>query len=126
VLLPAAHLWLLACAPESRMRGPLGILAVAGGLLGPIAVAAVYVNAWGLGPAEALWTSFGLVAGGVLGVLTMLALCAFAAGLCATVVILRSRRRATAEAPPDRIVTRGPRTYAGPGSLGGTESALRR
>jgi hypothetical protein len=24
------------------------------------------------------------------------------------------------------VVTRGPRTYAGPGSLGGTESALRR
>jgi hypothetical protein len=28
--------------------------------------------------------------------------------------------------PPEPLRTRGPVTYAGPGSLGGTESALRR
>jgi len=52
----------------------------------------------------------------------------FAAALCATVSVLRTRR-ALADTPSvedDRLVTRGPRTYAGPGSLGGTESALRR
>jgi len=31
-----------------------------------------------------------------------------------------------ATAGPDPVVTRGPISYAGPGSLGGTESALRR
>jgi hypothetical protein len=36
------------------------------------------------------------------------------------------RRRVAAKAPPERLVTRGPAGYAGPGSLGGTESALRR
>ena len=41
----------------------------------------------------------------------------------------RARARAatsTARRPPAKPQTRGPRTYAGPGSLGGTESALRR
>jgi hypothetical protein len=108
------------------LRGLLGAVAVVAGLIGPLLVAAVYVTAWGLGPAEGLWTAFGIVAGGVLGPGATLALAAFAAGLCATVAIMRSRRRASAGAPPERIVTRGPRTYAGPGSLGGTESALRR
>jgi hypothetical protein len=40
--------------------------------------------------------------------------------------ILRTRRRAEARADPDPLRTRGPASYAGPGSLGGTESALRR
>jgi hypothetical protein len=31
-----------------------------------------------------------------------------------------------ANAGPDPVRTRGPISYAGPGSLGGTESALRR
>ena len=34
--------------------------------------------------------------------------------------------RVAAHAEPEPLVTRGPATYAGPGSLGGTESALRR
>jgi hypothetical protein len=39
---------------------------------------------------------------------------------------MRTRRRVTANAEPEQLRTRGPATYAGPGSLGGTESALRR
>ena len=76
---------------------------------------------------EGLWTAFGLVAGGVLGWQSALALTGFAACLCATIVALHARRgRSEPAKPTDRLVTRGPRTYAGPGSLGGTESALRR
>jgi len=126
VLLPAAHVWLLAGAPAAARRRGLGIAVVAAGLLLPAALVAYYVHAWGLGPVELLTTSFGLVAGGVLGWPSALALSGFAAALCATVVILRSRDRRLAAAPQDPIVTRGPRSYAGPGSLGGTESALRR
>jgi hypothetical protein len=40
--------------------------------------------------------------------------------------IMRIRRRAEARSGPEPLRTRGPATYAGPGSLGGTESALRR
>jgi hypothetical protein len=45
--------------------------------------------------------------------------------LAAVLVALRSRPAAAA--PEEQVITmRGPLTYAGPGSLGGTESALRR
>jgi hypothetical protein len=125
VLVPAAHLWLLASAPGSRLRGPIGVAAVLGGLLAPLAVVLVYALAWGLGPVEGVWSAYGLVAGGVLGWGAALALCTLAATLCATVIVLRTGGRAAAAAPAERIVTRGPRSYAGPGSLGGTESALR-
>ena len=126
VLLPAAHVWLLAAEPRSRARGVLAVPALLAGLLLPALVVAYYVRAWDLGPAEALWSAYGVVAGGSLGLLAGLALCGFVAALCATFVILRSRRQAAAKAPEERVVTRGPRSYAGPGSLGGTESALRR
>jgi hypothetical protein len=126
VLLGAAHLWLLASAPGSRLRGGLGVAALAGGLLLPLAVVVVYVSAWGLGPAEGLWTAFGLVAGAVLGWGAALALSLLGGLLCATVAILGTSRRVAASAPEERVTTRGPRSYAGPGSLGGTESALRR
>jgi hypothetical protein len=39
---------------------------------------------------------------------------------------MRTRRRVAANAEPEQLRTRGPVTYAGPGSLGGTESALKR
>ncbi len=40
LLLPAAHLWLLAASPGSRLRGALAALAVAGGLLAPALIVA--------------------------------------------------------------------------------------
>jgi hypothetical protein len=129
VLLPAAHAWLLVAAPGRRLsRGAVtGTLAV--GLAAPVILVLYYAYAWGLGPADALWTAFGLVAGGALGWQAAFTVSVFAAAVCATISILRVRR-ALADTPSvdddDRVVTRGPRTYAGPGSLGGTESALRR
>jgi hypothetical protein len=45
--------------------------------------------------------------------------------LAAVLVAMRSRP-AAAEPGEPVITMRGPLTYAGPGSLGGTESALRR
>ena len=40
--------------------------------------------------------------------------------------VMRTRHRVAANAEPEPLRTRGPASYAGPGSLGGTESALRR
>jgi hypothetical protein len=51
------------------------------------------------------------------------ALFACALGLIA---VMRTRRRVESRAEPEPLRTRGPAGYAGPGSLGGTESALRR
>jgi hypothetical protein len=129
VLLPAAHAWLLVPAPGRRLSRGLTVpatLAVGVGL--PLMLIAYYVYAWGLGPLDVLWQAFGLIAGGALGWGAALTVSLFVGALCATAAILRTRR-ALADTSPvdeDRLTTRGPRTYAGPGSLGGTESALRR
>jgi hypothetical protein len=46
---------------------------------------------------------------------------------CALSLVLIAARSVRAAAPQEQPVTiRGPVTYAGPGSLGGTKSALRR
>jgi hypothetical protein len=45
------------------------------------------------------------------------------AGSVAAIAIRGARQRRPEQAP---VTVRGPVTYAGPGSLGGTESALRR
>ena len=128
VLLPAAHAWLLVTAPGPRLSRGLALTALAVGLAPALLIVLYYMDAFGLGPIEVVWMTFGLVAGGSLGWGAMLCAALFCASLCATVSILRVRR-ALADTPSvddDRLVTRGPRSYAGPGSLGGTESALRR
>ncbi len=126
VLLPAAHAWLLVSAPERRLPRAVAIAAVTAGLVLPLGIVAYYAHAWGLGVADGLWSAFGLVSGGTLGIAAALTSSLFAAGLCATIAVLRARRRVQASAPEEHVRTRGPRGYAGPGSLGGTESALRR
>jgi hypothetical protein len=75
-----------------------------------------------------LWTGFNLVAGGALGAGAAIAIAGFTGALIAVITILRARGALADSAPTadETMVTRGPRTYAGPGSLGGTESALRR
>jgi hypothetical protein len=70
-----------------------------------------------------------LVSGGHVGLFELL-LWSLAAG-CAVGAGLLAGSRPTPSAPgrpqgPERITIRGPLSYAGPGSLGGTESALRR
>jgi hypothetical protein len=128
VLLPAVHAWLLVSAPGDRLRRRAASAALLAGLVGPALLVLYYVIAFGLSPLGAVWTTFGLAAGGVLGIGSALTVAGFVAGLSATIAILRVRRGLadTTEGDGDRLVTRGPRSYAGPGSLGGTESALRR
>lgn len=133
VLLPAAHLWLLVPAPESRLRGMPAVVAVLGGLVMPAMLVAYFAVTLDLRLTEFLRLTFDLVAGGEAGLLDALSL-SLLAGLSVG-ALLALRHRATA-APEDsyrggpgarsqpRI--RGPLSYAGPGSLGGTGSALRR
>jgi hypothetical protein len=80
------------------------------------------------GPADLAWIAALAVAGGhvtPLGV--VLGSLVFGCAASALVVVLRTRLEppSAPSGPPD-VVSRGPLTYAGPGSLGGTESALRR
>lgn len=126
VLLPAAHVWLIAPAPESRAgRGTLAA-ALAAGLLGPFLLALYFAATLDLAAGEALRLVFDLVAGGQTGLLDALALSALLGLAIALALVLARRRRVAASAPVERPRTRGPVSYAGPGSLGGTDSALRR
>jgi Peptidase family M28 len=125
LLIPSLHLWLLAMAPETRLRRPLALGLYAAGLLPPLLVAYAYARQLGLDPLELAWMGALLVAGGALPPLAVLVWCvALGCAASALVVILRATSSSPLAAPP--ITVRGPRTYAGPGSLGGTESALRR
>ena len=57
---------------------------------------------------------------------TFLLLAGLLAALADLVRVIAARRGEAAAGGGPVIRTRGPLTYAGPGSLGGTESALRR
>jgi hypothetical protein len=124
LLIPALHVWLFVTVPEIRLRpaAALGFVALS---LAPVALlVAYYAQQVGLGVAEIPWTGLLLVAGGHVGVLAALAWCALLGCLVGVLAIVRARARVVPEA--EEPTTRGPVTYAGPGSLGGTESALRR
>jgi hypothetical protein len=126
LLLPAAHLWLFASAPQTRLVGWWGVAAVAAGVL-PLAFAAVYyMRALGLDPLELSWMTLLSAASGQLSGPVAFVAATLLACLAALLVVMRTRRRVAAGAEPEPLRTRGPASYAGPGSLGGTESALRR
>jgi hypothetical protein len=127
--LPALHVWLLLIAPELRPRraGAVGLVALG---LAPLALlVAFYAHELGLGPARVAWMGALMLAGGHVGLGAAL-LWSVALGCAAAMT-----RLVLTQAPPvrrpaahelDEITIRGPLSYAGPGSLGGTESALRR
>ncbi|MEY2440975.1 MAG: hypothetical protein QOJ46_401 [bacterium] len=125
MLVPALHLWLFALAADLPMRRVLRVALVVVGVL-PVAVVAIAVaRALGLGGLDAAWELLLLVAGGhvsLVGVLLWSLLAGCAAG--AVMIALRGRVHDDVDSVP--ITVRGPRSYAGPGSLGGTESALRK
>ena len=126
LLLPAAHLWLLAAAPGSRLRGPWAALPVALGVALPLLAALHYVTALDLNPLSFAWLLALVTADGHISVAAAVVVSLWLGCLAGLLVVLRVRRRVEATAEPERPRTRGPAGYAGPGSLGGTESALRR
>ena len=125
LVIPALHIWLFALAPEFRMRNPLGLAVAACGLVPLALVALGLASSLGLGLGDAAWELLLLAAGGHISASSLLLWSLF--GGCAVAALLiaaRGRDDADEEAIP--ITVRGPSSYAGPGSLGGTESALRR
>lgn len=125
LLIPALHLWLLAMAPETNLRRLTAFALWALALLPPLLVAYAYARQLGVGPLELAWTGQLLVAGGTISLFAVvLWSVVLACSASALVVIAHASDGGPAAAAP--ITVRGPQTYAGPGSLGGTESALRR
>ena len=123
VLLPAVHLWCVwavsGCARGARSARGARRRAPAAGA-GP----ALRHEHADLGPASAWWVSLQLVGGGHLGVGAIVVWCLLLGCVASFALLVLARRPATRTEP--EVTVRGPSTYAGPGSLGGTESALRR
>ncbi len=78
-------------------------------------------------PVSGAWYLFLLVTGGHVSVPSALVGCVLAGVLSSVVAIARAPREAPPQGPrPELPSVRGPASYAGPGSLGGTSSALPR
>jgi hypothetical protein len=119
------QLWLVVMTRDGGRRSARGgaicllvSLAPLGILLG------VESHALALGPVAFVWSWLLVFAGGEVG-LGALIVCSLLAGatLAAALILLHPGGRGAPQAPA--ITVRGPVSYAGPGSLGGTESALR-
>jgi hypothetical protein len=125
LMVPALHLWMWAVATDSQMHPAPRLALLLIGLIPPIVVIAYYMITLGFGPIGLAWTGVLMIAGGHLGALIVVEW-AIALGCTVSVfgIAAWSARRVPLHATP--VTVRGPATYAGPGSLGGTESALRR
>lgn len=128
VAVPAVHFWMLATLidppPARRLRFGL----VAAGLVLPVLLALYQLFVLGLDPLAGAWYLLVLVLGGQVGAGSVLVAALFTAVFGSVVAIVRRSGDAPGAGPgvPPSPSTRGPLSYAGPGSLGGTDSALRR
>jgi len=135
LLVPALHFWLLLAQPDwrhsaGRTHRLRALAVVALGLVPPVLLAAFYARQFGLNPAQAMHAATLLFAGGYFTVAAVLLWC-LTLGCLAAAVLVALGSSPPRVAGPDvadgtPITVRGPMSYAGPGSLGGTESALRR
>ena len=127
LLVPALHAWLLILAPGVRLRRGIALALLVVGLIPAVGLVLADARSLGLGPVDTVWMATLLVAGGHFGFWTWFSWSLFAAAAIGVGAIALRPPPATGsrEREPE-ITVRGPRSYAGPGSLGGTESALRR
>jgi hypothetical protein len=124
LVVPAAHLWFWGLTPDLRLPRPASLAVVALALLPLVIVGFVDARTFGLDLPHGIWFWTLLVAGGHVPVGSWVLWSLFwGCAVAAALVAIRRRRRQDDE--PDEITVRGPVTYAGPGSLGGTGSALR-
>jgi hypothetical protein len=122
-LLPAFHAWLLVTASPVPAPRPLGVALVVAGLVLPLLIGLSLLDRLSLGPLAGLWYGFLLITGHHVGLYTVVVGSVLLACAAAALRIALARRRE----PPRAVETpsvRGPGGYAGPGSLGGTKSAL--
>jgi hypothetical protein len=129
LVVPALHLLLPIASPERRPRPIAGLTLIVLALVPLGLLLAFYAHQLGYGPGELVWAATLLLVGGHVGVIAAAVWSvAFGCGVAIALVAL------TPPADPagiggdehPEIVIRGPLSYAGPGSLGGTDSALRR
>lgn len=128
MLVPALHAWtLLLLAGEGPRTLGARVAVVGVGLLLPAFVLLVYLFKLDVGPLAGLWYGFLLVTGHQIGLATALVgigLLGVSGAVAAVAAARRPRPTREPQAPQQSIL--GPGGYAGPGALGGTESALPR
>jgi Peptidase family M28 len=125
LLVPALHCWLWIVAPENRLRAPWAVLLLLAGLVPGVLAAVYYGMVMGLGPAAAAWNAVLMLAGGDFSVMAALewSIVLGCVVSLALMMVRIARQPRPAEVP---LTIRGPISYAGPGSIGETRSAVRR
>jgi hypothetical protein len=121
LLIPVLHLCLLTALPEGPNRRVLLAGAVCAALLLPVIVLVYYGVTLDIGGNVSGYASLLLSSQASIWAEMLESL--IAGTLVAAIIVALARPGAERQA---EITVRGPSTYAGPGSLGGTESALRR
>ena len=125
ILVPGVHLWILATLTGPPPRRRARLVMVAAGLLLPGLLVLYDLVTLGVDPLTGVWYMLLLVTGGHVSLPSSLLACVMAAAIASVLAIARARHPEV-EAPVEKPSVRGPGSYAGPGSLGGTPSALRR
>jgi hypothetical protein len=124
LVIPAVHLWPWALTPDLRWPRPAALALVLLALF-PLALTWwVDARAFDLSFTRGIWFWTLLVAGGHVPVGSWVLWSLFW-GCVVAAALVAIRKRRPADEDPEEITVRGPVTYAGPGSLGGTESTLR-
>jgi hypothetical protein len=127
MVVPAAHLWLLALLLGGPRPRRLRALLLALGTLPPVLVTLYYLFALSMDPVAGAWYLLMLVTGHAVGPVTAFVGCVMLGTLCAAAeFVYRSPAPPVVESRQEGPSVYGPGAYAGPGSLGGTKSALRR
>ena len=124
---PAAHLWLLACLLRPLPRRRVRLILIGLGLLPLLFVAVYYLFTLKLDPLSGAWYLLMLVTGHSVALPISLLACLLMGAACGAFEIAW-RAPGEESTPPsgERPSVYGPGAYAGPGSLGGTRSALGR
>ena len=122
LLILPVNIWLLVGAREERLRRRWAIFWIFFSLLPILALALAYLDQFELSPLALIWFIFLTLAGGTPPLLAGMGWCV-ACGAAAAALLRAARRD---PAPDQAITVRGPISYAGPGSLGGVDSARRR
>ena len=125
LLVPALHLWLWAISPDMRVPVPLRLVLIAIGIVPAALVVGYYANELGYGPVNVVWEMILLLAGHGVSIVAALEWSVVLGCLLSALTLSLLAARGS-RAVPVPVTVRGPATYAGPGSLGGTKSALRR
>ena len=126
ILAPALHLWLLTVLVDPPPPRRARLVMILGGLLLPALLAVYHLATLSLDPLSGAWYEFLLVTGGHVSAISAMVGCVLAGVLGSMLSIVRLGRDGAEGRRPEMPSVRGPASYAGPGSLGGTDSALPR